>query len=75
MVNSWTGKWFAEKDYSIFDAKDVCYMDKIAMVVIDIIKDTDYKVKTTIENICYMILNYLENDDRRGAGAALRRGH
>ena len=60
MVDSWSGEWKAEKDYTNYPLKDVCDMDKIAMVVIPYIKDNNYEIKTTIENICYMIMSSIE---------------
>lgn len=61
MVDSRSGTWYAEKDYANYPKENWCDMDRIANVVINKIKKDDYRVETSIENICYMILDGIES--------------
>lgn len=58
MVNSWTGTWTAEKDYSSYPEEKMCDCDRIAKLIMD----SGYKVKTTLENLVEMILSYYDTD-------------
>lgn len=61
MVNSWTGEWTAEKDYTNYPAEKWCDCDRIAAWIID----SNYQIKTTMENLVSMILAYFDSPDER----------
>ena len=56
------GNWTAEKDYTNYPEDKMCDMDKIAKVVLDVQKESNYKIETDIENLCHMLLVYLLDD-------------
>lgn len=54
----WYGKWKAEKDYSIIPENKWCDLDYVA----DFVIRKGYEPRTSMENLCYMILEHYDND-------------
>lgn len=59
MVNTITGVWKAEEDYSNYPESRWCDMDYIA----NCIKQQGYVPKTSIENVSYKILAHYSLED------------
>lgn len=55
------GKWKANEDYSNFPEKEWCDLDYVASWI----KGKSYKPKTSIENLCWMILNHYDYDEEK----------
>ena len=55
-----TGAWIAETDYTNYPKDKMCFMDRIAQIILRKIKEYNYKVETTVTNICEMCLAYAE---------------
>ena len=56
------GNWTAEKDYSVYPKEKWCDMDYVAAWI----KKLGYSPKTSIENLCGMIVaHYYYDDDER----------
>lgn len=47
-----TGAWIAETDYTNYPKDKMCFMDRIAQIILRKIKEYNYKVETTVTNIC-----------------------
>jgi hypothetical protein len=56
-----TGAWIAETDYTNYPKDKMCFMDRIAQIILRKIKEYNYKVETTVTNICEMCLAYAES--------------
>lgn len=57
------GNWTAEKDYTNYPKEKMCDMDHVAEAVIDFINKNNYKIKTDIENVCYILLMMITDED------------
>jgi hypothetical protein len=55
------GHWKANKDYSDFQEKEWCDLDYVASWI----KEKGYQPKTSIENLCWMILNHYDFDEEK----------
>ena len=56
-----TGAWIAETDYTNYPKDKMCFMDRIAQIILRKIKEYNYKVETTVTKICEMCLAYAES--------------
>ena len=54
------GEWTPEADYTNYPQEKMCLMDKIAVLLLQKIKEYKYRIETTLENMCYMCLAYAE---------------
>lgn len=55
------GRWKANEDYSSFPEKEWCDLDYVASWI----KEKGYKPKTSIENLCHMILGHYDYDENK----------
>lgn len=52
--------WKADEDYSVIPEEKWCDLDYVAAWI----KSVGYKPKTTIENLCHMILSHYDYDEQ-----------